>query len=292
MSCEMASRDQPSVRRNGPLLATTYEGDDIALLERIVPLVDIIEISPDAIAQSNRGRASLREEILEEYKYVGSEVKFVAHGIGLSIGSFDCWQESYLRLLDELFDHVELEWHSEHLACTVVGGENVGTMFAMPRTEEALDLVCDRVRLIQERYRVPFLLEHVVHVLPEPPADYTEAGFLNAIAQRTGCGLLLDAYNLECDAINRGLNIREFFQELDFAPVREMHVAGGVEHKGFQLDIHSNPTRDTTLDVAREIVRRTPQLRAVTFEFLKEAVPLLGHEGICGELSRIRQAIQ
>jgi uncharacterized protein (UPF0276 family) len=288
----MASADQRSVHSKGLALATTYEGDDIALLERIISLVDIIEISPDTIAQSNQGRASLRKEILEEYKSAGSEVKFVAHGIGLSIGSFDCWEENYLRLLDELFDHVELEWHSEHLACTVVAGENVGTMFAMPRTEEALDLVCDRVRLIQERYAVPFLLEHVVHVLSEPPADYTEAGFLNAIAQRTGCGLLLDAYNLECDAINHGLNIREFFEELDFSPVRELHVAGGVEHKGFQLDIHSNPTRDTTLDVAQEIIRRAPQLRAITFEFLKEAVPLLGHESICRELSRLRQAIQ
>jgi len=32
-------------------------------------------------------------------------------------------------------------------------------------------------------------------------------------------------------------------------------------------------------------------LRIVTYEFLKEAIPSLGHDRICSELTRIRQAI-
>jgi hypothetical protein len=174
----------------------------------------------------------------------------------------------------------------------MVAGENTGTMFPMPRTEEALDLVCERVQCIQERYPVPFLLEHVIHLLPGAPAEFTPAGFLNAITSRTGCGLVLDAYNLECDAFNQGLDIGAFLDELDLGAVRELHLAGGVEHRGFRLDIHSAVTRDTTLSLALDVVRRAPSLRAVTFEFLKEAVPLLGHDRICAELVRIRQAIQ
>jgi uncharacterized protein (UPF0276 family) len=275
-----------------PALAVTYEGDDSALLQRLIPLVDAIEISPDAIARSDGQHASLRRELLDEYASLASHIKFIAHGVGLSIGSFDHWEESYLLLLDELFARVDLEWHSEHLACTVVAGENTGTMFPMPRTEEALDLICERVRLIQERYPVPFLLEHVIHLLPGAPAEFTPAGFLNAITSRTGCGLVLDAYNLECDAFNQGLDIGAFLNELDLGAVRELHLAGGVEHRGFHLDIHSAVTRDTTLSLALEVMRRAHNLRAVTFEFLKEAVPLLGHDRICAELTRIRQAIQ
>jgi hypothetical protein len=41
-----------------------------------------------------------------------------------------------------------------------------------------------------------------------------------------------------------------------------------------------------------EIIRRAPNLRAVTFELLKEAVPLLGHDSICAELLHLRSAIQ
>jgi uncharacterized protein len=288
----MASAAAHLHSHSAPSLAVTYEGDDIALLERIVPLVDTIEISPDTIARSDGKRASLRPEVLEEYQAVQPDVNFVAHGVGLSIGSFDHWEEGYLCLLDELFARFSLQWHSEHLAYTVVAGESVGTMFALPRTDEALDLVCERVRLLQERYRVPFLLEHVIHLLPDSPGQYTPAGFLNAITSRTGCGLLLDAYNLECDALNQGLDIIAFLDELNLEPVRELHLAGGVRHKGFHLDIHSSVTSELSLEVGLEIIRRAHGLRTVTFEFLKEAVPLLGHDAICAELTHIRQAIQ
>ena len=274
-----------------PALAATYEGDDPNLLERIVPLVDFIEISPDAIAASSAGQAHLRKSVLDEYAAVRGQVDLIAHGIGLSIGSFDRWNESYIALLDELFDRFDIVWHSEHLGCTTVAGENVGTMFAIPRTEEALDLICDRVQRIKQRYRVPFLLEHIINLLPDEPAEYTPAGFLNAIASRTGCGLILDAYNLECDAHNLGLDVPAFLNELDLTAVRELHLAGGVEHDGFHLDVHSGTVRESTLSLGLEIVRRAPCLSVVTYEFLKEAVPLIGHDAICAELARIRTAI-
>jgi len=287
----MASVNTTSSPHSKPALATTYEGDDVVLLERILPLIDTIEIAPDAIATSDGRGSRLRPEVLDEYEAALPKVNLIAHGVGLSIGSFDHWDEGYLRLLDELFTRFNLEWHSEHLACTIVAGENVGTMFPMPRTAEALDLICERVRRLQERYRVPFLLEHVIHLLPDAPAEFTPAGFLNAITSRTGCGLILDAYNLECDAYNQGLDIPGFLNELDFRAVRELHLAGGVQHKGFHLDIHSGPARDTTLALGMEIIRRAPNLKVVTYEFLKEAVGLLGHDTICRELRRIRQAI-
>src|SRR5262249_33757399 len=85
-----------------PAVATTYEGDAPDLLARIVPLVDFIEISPDTIAASHAGDARLRRSVVDEYAAVRGQVGFIAHGIGLSIGSFDRWNDCYIRLLDEL----------------------------------------------------------------------------------------------------------------------------------------------------------------------------------------------
>src|SRR5713226_2844821 len=288
----MASANRITPIQPRPALATTYEGDDPELLERLAPLVDMIEISPDAIAGSDGKRARLRPEVMDEYAGVSPQLRFVADGVGLSIGSFDHWNEGDLHLLDELFARFDLAWHSEHLAYTEVAGENVGTMLALPRTQEALDLICERVRRIQERYGVPFLLEHVIQLLPDAPGEFTPAGFLNAITSNTGCGLILDAYNLECDAYNQGLDISAFLEELDLAPVRELHLAGGVQQNGFQLDIHSRAVGDSTLELAREVAARAPGLRVITYEFLKEAIPSLGHDAICAELVRIRKAIQ
>jgi len=274
-----------------PALATTYEGVGLDLLHRITPLVDYLEIPPDSIARADGTTENLRPELLEAIACVAPPLKLIAHGVGLSIGSFDGWNENYLRLLDQLFHRFPLEWHSEHLAYTTVAGENLGAMIAMPRTEETLDLICHRVQRLQARYGVPFLLEHVIHLLPDPHCHYTNAAFLNAITAQTGCGLILDAYNLECDRHNQGLDIPAFLDELNLEPVRELHIAGGTMHNGFQLDIHSRPTAESTLALALDIIARSPNLRVVTYEFLKEAIPALGHDGICGELARIRKAI-
>jgi len=269
-----------------PTLATTYEGVGLDLLERIVPLVDYLEIPPDSISRAQAGRTSLRPEILDQIESVSSQTGMIVHGIGLSIGSCDQWNEPYIQLLDELFSRFTPRWHSEHLGYTTVCGENLGTMLALPRTEAMLDLLCKRIRRIQERYKVPFLMEHIIHLIPDAPADYSAAAFINEITSRTGCGLILDAYNLECDRHNFGFDIAAFLDELNLDPVREIHLAGG-----FQLDIHSQPTAESTLDLALGILHRCPNLGVVTYELLKEAIANLGHDGICAELTRIRKAI-
>jgi uncharacterized protein (UPF0276 family) len=150
-----------------------------------------------------------------------------------------------------------------------------------------MDLLCVRVRFLQERYKVPFLLENVIRLLPDYAADYSEAEFLNELCHRTGCGLVLDAYNLECDEYNLGFEVEAFLRELDLDCVREIHLAGGVRYGAFQLDVHSGCTADSTLVLAHRILKAAPQERAVTYEYLKEAIPQLGIGAICDELLRL-----
>jgi len=216
---------------------------------------------------------------------------FLIHGVGLSIASAGGYSQDYIRLLDELFSRLPVSWHSEHLAYTMVEGEQLGTMLPPPRTQEALDMLSERVTFLQQRYAVPFLLEKVVRFLPEYPGDYSDAEFLNALCRNTGCGLLLDVYNLECDRKNFGFDIEQFLRELDLGNVVEMHLAGGVEYGGFQVDVHTHVTEPSTLAIAGDVLSRAPQVRAVTFEYLKEAIPRLGHDTICGELRRLRETL-
>ncbi len=274
-----------------PALATTYEGLGPDLLETIAPLVDYLEIPPDSYSRTERGLSTLRPELLDQLASVLPQTGLIVHGIGLSLGSYDKWNESYLHLLDAFFSRFTPRWHSEHLGFTTVCGENIGTMIALPRTEEMLDLVCERILRIQKRYRVPFLVEHIIQLLPDAPADYSPAAFLNALTERTGCGLILDVYNLECDQQNFGFDVRAFLDELDLDPVREIHVAGGFEHEGFKLDIHSQPTAPSTLSLATGLIGCCPHLDVVTYELLKEAVPNMGAAGLCRELRRVREAI-
>jgi len=274
-------------------IGATYEGRDPALLERMLPLVDYVEVTLETISQVNDRGISLSGDIMRELKNIGKEAQIIVHGVSLSIGSHEGWSPTYLRLLDDFLEQVDVAWHSEHLAYTKVDGEHLGIMLAMPKTEEALDMVCERVRAIQERYGIPFLLENTVHVIPDCPSDYSEAGFLNELTDRTGCGLILDAYNLECDAHNHGFDIPAFLDELRHDSVRELHVACGVEHNGILLDVHSQLARNSTVDLAQEVVRRSEgSAQVVVYEFMPEAIPGLGHPAIAEQLRRLRAAFE
>lgn len=274
-------------------MGVSYEGRDPALLEHMLPHVDYIEVTPETISEVHGDEIVLSADILAELKNIDKEVQIIVHGVSLSIGSHDGWAPTYLRLLDDLMEQVDVAWHSEHLGYTRVDGEHLGIMLAMPRSEQALDVVSERVGLIQRRYGIPFLLENIVHVIPDCPGAYTDAGFLNAITDRTGCGLILDIYNLECDEHNHGLNIPAFLGELNGDAVRELHVACGVVHNGFMLDVHSRLTRPRTAELAHDAIRDVAtNAQVVVYEFMPEAVPGLGHAAIGEELSQLRQRFQ
>jgi uncharacterized protein (UPF0276 family) len=270
-------------------IGVTYEGRDPVLLERILPLVDYIEVTPETIAEQHGDRLALSPAVIGELRAIGDAATIVVHGVSLSIGSYDGWSPSYFLLLDELLEQVNVAWHSEHLAYTKVEGQHLGIMLAMAKTTEALDLVCRRIDDIQSRYKLPFLIENIVHVLPDAPGDYSEAGFLNALTARTGCGLILDVYNLECDAHNHGFDIAAFLDELDAGHVREVHVARGVEDNGFLLDVHSGVAHKSTLALAEQVVRKANGgVQVVTYEFMPEAIAGLGHEAIVNQLTELR----
>jgi uncharacterized protein (UPF0276 family) len=287
----MPEKRETKQRATFPALGTTYEGGDAQLLEHVLPLVDFVEVTPDSMAEYHEEHPALPDHAIGELKDIGSQAHLIVHGVGLSIGTHDGYSENYLQIVDTLMDQVEVDWHSEHLGYVNVDGQHLGTMLAVSKTEQVLDMLCERIRKIQQRYGIPFLIENIVHILPDFDGEYSDAVFLNALAERTGCGLILDVYNLECDAHNHGFNIPQFLGELEMEHVREIHLAGGVIDRGFRLDVHSRITEDSTISLARQVIAAAPKLQTVTYELLPEAVPKLGYGGITAELKRLRQAL-
>jgi uncharacterized protein len=256
----------------------------------VLPDISVLEVTPDALVNGGASGA-LDGDALAELQQVACEIDVVAHGVGLSIASFDSWWADYLRYLDQLAAAVPLKWHSEHLGYTRVNGEFLGTMLPAPRTEEMLDLLVRRIWRLQARYGIPFLVENVVGLLPDYPGNYTDAEFLNRLVEATGCGLLLDVYNLRCDEANRGLHIEPFLSELRLDAVVEVHVAGGTSYRGLALDVHSRVPEQATLELAGEVTSRSANVRLVTFELLDEAVAALGATDIVSSLRQVKGAV-
>jgi hypothetical protein len=286
MSATMPVRSAREIR-----LGATIDGNDAALIEHVVPLVDFVEITPDRWASFKRGRGprieSTELDVLAEISRVRP---LLLHGVGLSIASHDQWNGDYVSLLEQLFEHpLHIAWHSEHLSFSRVDGEPLGTMVEPPWSAEVLELIVPRIDALQTQFGVPFLVEHVVRAFAEDEDDtMNTAEFLNAVTRRTGCGLLLDVYNLECDQHNFGLDPLRLLDELDLGAVREIHVAGGVMYGRYKVDIHSRVVAESTLLLLERVLQRAQRAEVVVFEVLKEAIPAMGLETLSHELQRLR----
>ena len=77
----------------------------------------------------------------------------------------------------------------------------------------------------------------------------SETDFIRAIAQRTGCGLLLDVNNVFVSATNQGFSALEYLADFPLSRVGEIHLAGHAEQADDEgdlllIDSHDGPVAD------------------------------------------------
>lgn len=289
------SRSFPPGNAAAVSVGTTYEGNNIKYLQKLLEVAGHIEISPDSFAAMQNGQSFIPPDKMEQLSLISRKSKLLVHGVGLSIGSYNGMSTQYLHLVESILKEAPAAWHSEHLAYTMVNGRPLGTMLSLPKTKESLQLITARVKEIQDRFAIPFLLENIISMLPQPKGeDYTDAGFLNEIVKQTGCGLILDIYNLECDAHNHAdFSFPDFLNELNLNAVYEIHLAGGLEDDDyFKMDIHSGLTALSTKLLLKDVLSRRPQnLRAITFEILDEFLPMTGEDNVIREINDLKLLI-
>jgi uncharacterized protein (UPF0276 family) len=271
-----------------PALGISFEGRPSTVLEDLAPLVDVVEVIPDAFVAKYSG--TVDEGAFASLDEHAAHLDVVYHGIGLSIATASGWNGQYLDLLDRLCELRPPRWHSEHLGFSIVDGHYLGTVSAVPATMEAADLVVKRAETVRRRYGIDFLLEHVASPFARPD-EMSLAAFLNLVAQNSGCGLVLDLHNLECDEDNGKLCIDDFLDELDLALVREIHIAGGVWRDGFHLDSHDGLPAPSTIARLEAVLPRCPNVDLVVFEMHGAAVETFAREEIVATVRDLHQRI-
>lgn len=271
-------------------LGATYEFKNPSLLESIFDYVSYLEITPDSISMNDGVNKFIPRETLDEIKELSRYKKIVVHGVGLSIGSYDGYSEEYLRLLDKLYEEINFEWHSEHLGYIMVEGKTLGTMLSLPRTDETIEMISERVLKIMKRYDREFLLENIIRIVPDYDSDYSESEFMNKISSNTGCGFILDVYNLQCDEHNHNFDLHKYLSEIDISKAREIHIANGTVEDGFMLDAHCDTVMDSTIELTKQILEmKNCGVKLVNYELLDEAIPAMGEEAVADEYKRLSQ---
>jgi len=260
--------------------------------------LDYIEVIPDrSWVDRGPGFGKRFEELPAVYKIlteVAQAKPVVMHCIGLSICSAGLFDEEYLSYLARWREKYDCAWVSEHLSYSRNGTEresNAAVALSIPYDTEMLDMVSERVNVVQARLGCPFLLENNVDYLRIPNQEMTEAEFLNRLTHRTGCYLLLDLHNVYTNAVNHKVDAFDFLTALDLTRVLEIHVAGGISMMGFHVDSHTGPVLEEVWELLRFVAPRAPALRGVTFEFHESSWRSLRDEGVKSQLSGARNVL-
>jgi hypothetical protein len=231
------------------------------------PALDFLEVHSEnffapggaALAVLERGRSSYPISL---------------HGVGLSLGSalgLDGWHLDRLAELVNRIDPVRVSDHASFARATLAGkAVHAADLLPLPFTQEALDVLCSNVQRVQDRLKRRFMVENLSAYLRwTHSADHSleETDFLNALASRTGCALLVDINNIYVNAQNARLaglcadpfaSCTHWLERIAPQAVGELHLAGHChvqdEHGEIFVDDHGSHVCQPVWDLYRHAV--------------------------------------
>ncbi|MFF8192864.1 DUF692 domain-containing protein [Streptomyces bobili] len=190
-------------------------------------------------------------------------VTVVPHGVSLGLGGADRPDAERLTALAERAEALGSPLVTEHIAFVRAGGPltatprlEAGHLLPVPRTRDALDVLCENVRIAQESLPVPLAVENIAALIAWPGEEMTEGQFLYELADRTGVRLLIDVANLHTNHVNRGEDPAKALAELPLEAIAYVHVAGGFERDGVWHDSHAHPVPRPVLDILTDLTSR------------------------------------
>jgi uncharacterized protein len=173
----------------------------------------------------------------KQLRLMAARYPIVLHGLSLDIGGPDPIDTELVGAVRDLMREIDVPLYSEHLTYCAAQG-HLYDLLPLPFTEEAVHHVAARVRRVQDMIGRPIALENASYYA-QPYTDLSEAQFINAVLQETGCDLLLDVNNIYVNAINHCYDPVAFMDALPLQRVRYIHVAGHYDEAAdLKVDTH------------------------------------------------------
>ena len=173
----------------------------------------------------------------EALKDLTSRYPLVCHGLSLSLGGVEPFDETYLLKLRRFIEQHKVPVFSEHLSYCADDGQLYDLM-PIPFTEEAVHHVASRIRHVQDRLGQRIAVENVSYYAA-PYQAMTEIDFINAVLAEADCDLLLDVNNIMVNSINHRYDPIDFLHKLPGKRISYIHIAGHYdEAEDLKVDTH------------------------------------------------------
>jgi len=188
----------------------------------------------------------------------------IFHTMHLNVPSTDPVDEGVLAHAKWMIDTLDAPWYAEDLTITSVSGiDAIGIGYPPLFTREMRDLCADRIRYIQERLGVPFLVEmgYGYNFF----GDYDPIAFHRDLVERADCGFLLDVGHMTILCHSLGVDPAAALARLPLDRVLEIHITDVMKRPdGLWQDTHAGRISDDLPTLLRRAVPRCSNLRAVT----------------------------
>lgn len=176
---------------------------------------------------------------------IAERYRLSIHGVGMSLGSAEGLDRQHLQRFRHLVETYQPWLVSEHLAWSRSGQIYLNDLLPLPLTKATLNIVADNVACMQDAIGRSILVENPSSYLSFRQSNMAELDFLTELAQRTGCGLLLDVNNVFVSGRNMGWDVEAYLSSVPASLVGEIHLAGHhVKHvEGVELRIDDHGSR-------------------------------------------------
>jgi uncharacterized protein (UPF0276 family) len=220
----------------------------------------------------------------KQFRQLAERYPIVLHGLSLDIGGPDPIDTQLVQSVRDFMAEADVPLYSEHLTYCAAEG-HLYDLLPIPFTEEAVRYVAARVRQVQDIIGQPIALENASYYA-QPHTDLSEAEFITAVLEESGCGLLLDVNNIFVNSINHRYDPIEFLEALPLHRARYIHVAGHFdEAEDLKVDTHGADVIDPVWTLLAEAYRRLGPLPTL----LERDFNLPPLEHLLQEIEQIRE---
>ena len=259
------------------------------------PALDFIEVHSENFFGEGGAALALLGQAREHYPVS-------LHGVGLALGSacgIDAWHLEQLAQLVARIEPVRVSDHACFARGRLAASKNAlvhaADLLPIPFNRAALDVMCSNVQRVQDRLGRQLLVENLSAYVTLQGSDRDETSFLVELAQRTGCGLLIDVNNMYVNALNQRLAgcpgdpieaCRNWLDNIPAQFVGELHVAGHRDCGDIVIDDHGSRVDDAVWALYSSALGRFNAV-PVLVEWDTDVPPF---QVLLGEVSRARAA--
>ncbi len=210
------------------------------------PAIDWFEIiSENYMVEGGKPLENL-DRILERYP-------IVQHGVNLAIGSPDPLDWDYLKKLKALTRRTKTPWLSDHLCWGRLPGAHFHDLLPLPYTQEVIDYVAERARIVQDYLEIPFALENLSSYVAYTDDQMPEWDFYSAVVEKADIHMMLDVNNIYVSSRNHGFDPFDYINHIPMERVLQIHLAGHSDHGDYVLDTHDHPVCDKVWELYAEV---------------------------------------